>query len=110
MPRLMTSTPVARLAWILRSSSANRYGGIRSSRLEGRIRWARSVSAEPTQLLHELLCELSAEDGHRPARQRDAEAFAHRDLELAAVERNGHGRTAAVQHEADRGARRARAA
>src|SRR5690348_17265333 len=106
MPRLITSTPAARLAWILRSSSANRYGGMRSSRLEGRIRWARSISGEPTQLLHELLSELSAEDGHSPPRQRNAEAIAYHDLELAAVECNGHLRTSAAQHEGHRGAGR----
>src|SRR5947199_347564 len=35
MPRLITSIPAARLAAIFRSSSANRYGGIRWRRLVG---------------------------------------------------------------------------
>ena len=38
IPRLITSMPAARLSAILRSSSANMYGGIASRRLEGSVR------------------------------------------------------------------------
>ena len=38
MPRLITSIPSSRFASILRSSSANMYGGIASSRSEGAAR------------------------------------------------------------------------
>ena len=52
MPRLITSTPAARFAAILRSSWANAYGGMRSRRLLGLM-----------QLLFEVLAEVPANTG-----------------------------------------------
>src|SRR5437588_5864456 len=96
IPRLITSMPAARLAAILRSSSANRYGGMRSRRLLDR-----------TQLLHEIVGERSAEHRHGPARQVDAEVLPYLDFELAAVERYNHWRGPAFEHVSHGGSRRA---
>src|SRR5438067_1597851 len=71
----MTSTPAARLALILRSSSANRYGGIRSRRLLGRI-----------ELLDELIGKGAVEYGDSPPSQRYVKIRGDLDLELAAIE------------------------
>src|SRR4051794_39903795 len=80
IPRLITSTPCSLFAAIFRSSSANRYGGIRSSRL-----------LCLTQFLQELAGELAPVDGHGPAGQVDVQVLSDGDLEVAAVEvdRNG---------------------
>ena len=81
MPRLITSTPAAFLSAILRSSSANRYGGRRSSRaarLHASLRASRKLAAE-----------LARVHGHRPAGQVHVQVLAHLDLELAAVEVDG---------------------
>ena len=59
IPRLITSTPAARLAATLRSSSANRYGGIRSRRLLGRM-----------QLLYEVVGQAAARTRALPSRSR----------------------------------------
>src|ERR1700691_3235489 len=79
MPRLMTSTPAARLAEIFRSSSANAYGGMRSRRLLGLI-----------QLLHEVVTQATLEHEHRPACQIHAQILPYLDFELAAVEHDRH--------------------
>ena len=52
IPRLITSIPASRLAATLRWSSANMYGGIASSRLEGSVsairgREATGAAAQP---------------------------------------------------------------
>ena len=75
MPRLITSTPAAFFSLIFRSSSANRYGGSRSSRLLGCI-----------QLLQEFLAQRSGVHGPRPAGHLDLQVLGHVDHELAAVE------------------------
>src|SRR6185312_3835675 len=93
MPRLITSIPAARLSEILRSSWANRYGGIWSRRLLGLM-----------QLLDELIGERAGEDRHRPAAQGNVEALPHLDLELAPVEDAGHRGFAAGQDVGHRGA------
>src|SRR4029077_14623922 len=74
MPRLITSTPAARLAAILRSSSANAYGGMRSRRLLGLIQLLRCLSGERVSdsydllpLPLELLAQAAGEHGQRPA-------------------------------------------
>src|SRR5262249_23348507 len=74
IPRLTTSTPAARLARTLRSSSANRYGGIRSRRLLRRM-----------QLLDEGFGECAAEHRHRPPRQFDVQLVGDLDAEHTAV-------------------------
>src|SRR5215217_5351857 len=79
IPRLITSTPAARFSLIFRSSSANRYGGRRSSRLLGCI-----------QLLEEFLAQRPRVHGTRPAGQVHMEVLAHVDHELAPVEHHGH--------------------
>src|SRR5438309_9795475 len=79
MPRLITSTPAAFLAAILRSSWANAYGGMRSRRLLGFM-----------QLLLEVVAEASLEHGSRPACQVHAEVARHVDRQLAAVEHHAH--------------------
>src|SRR3954453_6736023 len=58
MPRLITSIPCAFFSAILRSSWANRYGGMRSRRLLDLI-----------QLLHEVVGQLGRVDGPRPSGQ-----------------------------------------
>src|SRR6516225_7011639 len=93
MPRLITSTPAARFAAILRSSSAKAYGGIRSSRLLGLIRapsWRVALGASCSsvlgQLVQDLLAETPREHGQRPAGQVHAQVLPHLHVELAAVE------------------------
>src|SRR3954466_4127033 len=98
MPRLITSMPCAFFSAILRSSWANRYGGMRSRRLLDLI-----------QLLHEFIAHLSGVDGARPAGQVHVQVLADLHLEVAAVEVHRHRALAAAQHERDRGTRRARA-
>src|SRR5688572_22032379 len=56
------------------------------------------------QLLHELGGERGRVDGHGPARQVDVQVLPHLDLEVAAVEVDGH---RAVRAADDRGDRRA---
>src|SRR5947209_16935406 len=99
MPMLITSTPAARFSAILRSSSANRYGGIWSRRLLGLM-----------QLLDELIGERAGEHRHRPAAQRNAEVLPHLDLERSAVEHHRDGRLAAGEDMGHRRAGRAGAA
>src|SRR5260370_41980422 len=96
MARLMASTPAARLAATLRSSSANRYGGMRSRR-----------SLCLIQLLAEFVTELATVDGHRPACQRDAQLVVDLYLQLTAVEQDAHIGRAAAEAVSDRGAARA---
>src|SRR5450755_211669 len=96
IPRLITSTPAARLAATLRSSSANRYGGMRSRRLLDRM-----------QLLYEFVGERSAIHRNRPAAQIDLQFLPHLDLQLAAVECDRDRRVAPLQDVCDSGARRA---
>src|SRR3954452_24336678 len=91
MPRLITSIPCAFFSAILRSSCANRYGGMRSRRLLDLI-----------QLLDELIGKAGGVDGPRPACQVNVQVLAHLDLEIAAVEVNGHRALAAAQHERHR--------
>src|SRR5271169_5026826 len=86
MPRLITSTPAARLARTLRSSSANMYGGIRSRRLLRRI-----------QLLYEFLGERAPEHRDRPARELDLKFVTDVDPKLAAVEHDRDRRAAPVE-------------
>src|ERR1700753_4508135 len=71
MPRLITSMPAARLAAILRSSSANRYGGIFSRRLLGRM-----------QLLDEIVRQGSGVDRHRPAAEGNVQILLDLDGQL----------------------------
>src|SRR5580700_6411616 len=99
MPRLITSIPASRLEAILRSSSANRYGGISSRRLLGFM-----------QLLDEFVGQDAAVHGHGPAGQVDVQILPHFDLELAPVEDHGDRRMAATEHVRDRGASRPGAA
>src|SRR5690348_4519855 len=79
MPRLITSTPAARLSAILRSSWANAYGGIFSRRLLGFM-----------QLLFELVADRAGEDRPRPACQVHAQVCCDLDLQLAPVEHDRH--------------------
>src|SRR5215204_1899881 len=72
MPRLITSTPAAFFSLIFRSSSANRYGGRRSSRLLGCI-----------QLLQELLAQRAGVDGPRQAGHVHVHVLPHAALEYA---------------------------
>src|SRR6059058_81800 len=95
MPRLITSAPAARSAAILRSSSANAYGGMRSRRLLGfiqlpphRLNGLSPPSGELLKLAHELLAQKSAKDGQRPACQVYAQLLVYLYLELATVEHN----------------------
>src|SRR5271165_1633859 len=94
----MTSTPAARLAAILRSSSANRYGGMRSRRSLGCM-----------QLLEEFGAERRPVNGHGPAGEGQIQIAVDLHHELAAVETHGHRRATAAQHVRDRRAARARA-
>src|SRR3954447_22792926 len=90
MPSEITSTPASFLAAILRSSSANRYGGIRARRSDGCM-----------QLLDEVGSELAPVHRDGPAGQVDVQALLHLDLELAAVEPDRDRRLAAAQHVRD---------
>src|SRR3954454_21906993 len=87
MPSEITSTPASFLAAILRSSSANRYGGIRSRRSDGCM-----------QLLDEVGGELAPVHRDGPAGQVDVQVLLHLDLELAAIEPDRYRRLAAAQH------------
>src|SRR3954470_8269505 len=87
MPSEITSIPCAFFSRIFRSSSANRYGGMRSRRLLGLI-----------QLLYELIAERGRVDALRPAGQRHVQVLTHLHLEVAAVEVHGHGARAAAKH------------
>src|ERR1017187_9951386 len=87
IPRLITSTPAARLAAIFCSSCANRYGGICSRRLLGCM-----------QLLDEVIGQAAAEHGQSPAAQIDVQILSYLDLELAAVQHHGDRRISAAQH------------
>src|SRR3954447_4932438 len=98
MPSEITSMPCAFLSAILRSSWANRYGGMRSRRLLGLI-----------QLLPELVAERGRVDALRPAGKGHVQVLAHLDLEIAPVEVDGHGALAALQHVGDGRAARTRA-
>src|SRR3954451_23484802 len=89
----MTYTPSSFFAAIFRSSSAKRYGGIRSRR-----------SLCLTQCLQEFLGQLAPVDGDGPAGQVDVQVIADVDLEVAAVEMDGNGAVEAAQ---DGGHRRA---
>src|SRR5436309_495497 len=90
----MTSTPAAFFRRILRSSSANRYGGSRSSR----------SACELMQVPQEVVGQLSAVDGDGPSGQVHVEVLPHLDVELTAVEADGDRRVAAAQHVGDGGA------
>src|SRR3954468_3398674 len=87
MPSEITSIPCAFFSRILRSSSANRYGGMRSRRLLGLI-----------QLLYELVAERCGVHALRPASQGHVQVLAHLHLEVAAVEVHRHGARPALQH------------
>src|SRR4051794_41426213 len=93
MPRLITSIPCALFSAILRSSWANRYGGMRSRRLLDLI-----------QLLRELLAHLAGVDGARPAGQVHVQVVADVGPQGAAVEGHGQPARAAPADEPDRGA------
>src|SRR5271169_5176424 len=82
MPRLITSTPAARLSAILRSSCAYAYGGMRSRRLLGLI-----------QLPFEVLAQATREHGPRPACQAHAQILPHLHLELPAVQHHFYARS-----------------
>src|SRR5438874_4763147 len=98
MPRLITSAPAARLAAILRSSSANAYGGTRCRRSLGFIATAPAPRAGPAsadegwsscrgrQFLHEHIAELAPVDGLGPPGQRHLEFLVHLDLQLSPIE------------------------
>ena len=74
-PSVITSMPAARFAAILRSSWANRYGGMRSRR-----------SLCLIELLAEVVGERAREHGHRPAGQGHVQILPDLDRQLAAVE------------------------
>src|SRR5450755_3495103 len=93
IPRLITSIPAARLAATLRSSSANRYGGIRSRRLLGFM-----------QLLDQVVGELAPEHRDRPTAQVHVEVLPNLYLELSPLEHDRNGRVPAPKHVGDRGA------
>src|SRR5579871_1406784 len=76
---VITSTPAARFSAILRSSWANRYGGMRSRR-----------SLCLIELLAEVVGERALVHGHGPAGQGHLQVLPHLDLELAAVEAHEH--------------------
>src|ERR1700737_4855966 len=93
MPRLITSTPAARLAATLRSSSANRYGGIRSRR-----------SLCLIKLLVKVVAEAPGIDRYRPATEVDIQVLSDHDLQFAAVEHDLDGWRAASEPVGDGGA------
>src|SRR5947208_9218577 len=102
MPRLITSAPAARLAAILRSSSAKAYGGIRCRRSLGFTATASTLAADRApaatsssscggrQLLHEHIAEPALVHGLGPSRQRHLELLVHLDLELSPVQHDRH--------------------
>src|SRR3954468_25049706 len=79
MPKLITSIPCACFSEILRSSSAKRYGGRRSSR-----------SLVFTKCLQEFVGERPGVHRDRPSDQVDVQVLPHLDFQLAAVELNRH--------------------
>ena len=85
-------------------------GGVRH---EGAFDAQSLIAALEARRIAELRDQLGAEraavDRDRPAGELDAQGRVHADLELAAVERDRHGRGAAAQHERDRRAARSRA-
>src|SRR3954447_26371384 len=93
IPSEITSTPCSLFRAILCSSSANRYGGIRSRR-----------SAGCMQLLDELVGELAPVHGDGPAGQVDVQVVGDVDLKLAAVEADADGRVAPHQRVGEGGA------
>src|SRR3954454_3705657 len=93
MPRLITSIPCACFSEILRSSSAKRYGGRRSSR-----------SLVFTKCLQEFVGERACVHGHGPSAQVHVHVLPHLDLELHAVELDGHWAVDAAQDGCHRGA------
>src|SRR5579875_3872269 len=95
IPSEMTSMPAACLSAILRSSSANRYGGICCRRLLGCMK-----------LLDELVGQAPGEHRDRPAAQGHVQVLLDRDEQLPAVEHDGHRRVAAPEDMRDRGAAR----
>src|SRR5579875_3250419 len=90
IPSEMTSTPAACLSAILRSSSANRYGGICCRRLLGCMK-----------LLDELIGQAAGEHRHRPSAQGHVQVLLDLDDELAAVEHDGDRRVPAGEHVGD---------
>src|SRR5215218_1811853 len=94
MPRLITSTPAARLSATRRSSSANMYGGIASRRLDGSANpigaeiysYWRVGSVQLGQGRGQLGRELARADRLGPAAEPHVELLGDLDLELAAVE------------------------
>src|SRR3954468_5623320 len=96
MPRLITSIPCTFFSAILRSSWANRYGGMRSRRLLDLI-----------QLLDEFVGQVRGVNRPRPACQVHVKVLPHFHLEVTAVEVHRHRALAAAQHERDGGSRRA---
>src|SRR4051812_4357672 len=93
MPSEITSTPASFFSRTLRSSSANRYGGRRSRRLLGCM-----------QLSHQFLADSSSVHGPGPAGQVHVQILPDGDLELTAVERDGHRALYPAQHRGDGGA------
>src|SRR5437764_10176167 len=90
MPSEITSMPASRFAATLRSSSANRYGGIRSRRSLGCI-----------QVPFKLFGQLAPVYRHCPAAQVDVQVLPHVDLQLAAVEADGDLAVAPAQNMGD---------
>src|SRR3954452_24305907 len=89
--------PCAFFSAILRSSWANRYGGMRSSRLLGLI-----------QLLDELVAEGRGVHAPRPAGQGHVQVLADLHLEVAPVEVDPHRALATPEDVRHGGAARAR--
>src|SRR4051812_50172900 len=97
MPRLITSMPCAFFSAILRSSWANRYGGMRSKRLLDLI-----------QLLHELVGQVAGGDPARPAGGGHVQGLADLPPPVAPVEGHGHRGLPPPPDGGDRGAGGAR--
>src|SRR3954453_8492135 len=97
MPRLITSMPCAFFSAILRSSWANRYGGMRSRRLLGLI-----------QLLGELVGERRGVHAPCPAGQDPRLAPPPPTLGVPPVEVDGHRALTALEDVGHRRAARAR--
>ena len=98
IPSEITSTPAAFFSAILRSSCANRYGGIRSRRS------TRSACSS----FRKSSDERAREHGDRPAGQVHVQVLAH--LDVSSPPSSAHGRprdVAAAQHVRDGGAGRA---
>src|SRR3989442_687111 len=107
IPRLIPSTPAARLAAICRSSCANAYGGMRCRRSLSFMRVSPRSARAPLlpgscgslQFPDELLAQLSLEHRLRPSREAHAPPRVHLDLELSAIQhdRDARARAGAVQ-------------